>query len=295
VSAEGPGVEFAVVHTTQYDYVSAVSISHHVARLTPRPHEHQICHEYRLEIEPAAAVVATHTDYFGNTMTFFATQSAHTRLTVCARSRVTIVPVALPDNEETAPWEKATDRSLMPLEAVECVLEPRPNRTSADAADYARPSFPAGRPLLEAVADLTARIHRDFTYDPKATTIATSLEKVFDTRRGVCQDFARLEIACLRALGLPARYVSGYLETVPSPDKARLVGADASHAWVAVHSPDLGWVDADPTNDLVPANSHVTLAWGRDYADISPIRGVILGGGNHSLTVSVDVTRVSSE
>ena len=145
---------------------------------------------------------------------------------------------------------------------------------------------------MEAVLDLTRRIYEDFTFDPAATTVNTSLADVFRIRRGVCQDFARFEIACLRSLGLPAHYVSGYLETAPPPGKPRHVGADASHAWLAVYSPGTGWIDVDPTNNLVPSTGHVTLAWGRDYSDVSPVRGVILGGGGHVLQVNVDVSRV---
>lgn len=293
VSADG-AVEYTVVHTTDYNYTEPVPVSHHIARVTPRSFDRQVCLEHQLDIEPTAAVTKTHVDYFGNTMTFFATQSAHKRLTVRATSRVMVKAPSLSNLSDSRPWETAADRSSLPLDAVECAIELRPNRTGVEAAAYAQPSFPPGRPLLEAVADLTKRIHADFTYDPKATTVATSLAEVFESRRGVCQDFARLEIACLRAQGVPARYVSGYLETTPPPGRPRLVGTTASHAWVAVYCPELGWVDVDPTNDLVPARSHVTLAWGRDYADISPIRGVILGGGEHSLTVSVEVMRIAS-
>jgi transglutaminase-like putative cysteine protease len=294
VSAEPARVDYSVVHTTRYDYSEAVSVSHHVARLTPRTNAHQVCHQHRIDVEPDATVMKMHFDYFGNPMTFFATQVAHRRLTVRATSRVTATTVSL-SAAETPRWEAATDRASLPLEAIDCVLEPRPNRTNAEATAYARESFPAARPLLEAVADLTQRIHRDFTYDPKATTVATPLAEVFETRRGVCQDFARLEIACLRAMGVPARYVSGYLETSQPSGKPRLVGTAASHAWVSVFCPGPGWVDVDPTNNLMPANSHVTLAWGRDYSDISPIRGVILGGGGHSLQVSVEVARIEPD
>jgi transglutaminase-like putative cysteine protease len=160
-----------------------------------------------------------------------------------------------------------------------------------ELADYARGSFPSERPLLEAVVDLTTRIHADFSFDPKATTVATPLDEVVRLRRGVCQDFARLEIACLRALGLSAHYVSGYLETTTPPGATRPVGADASHAWLAVYCPGTGWIDVDPTNNLLPNLTHVTLGWGRDYGDVSPIRGVILGGGAHSLRVHVDMVR----
>jgi transglutaminase-like putative cysteine protease len=155
--------------------------------------------------------------------------------------------------------------------------------------DYARESFPPGRRILDAVLDLTARIHRDFKFDPTATTVATPLALVLEQRRGVCQDFAHLQIACLRSLGLPARYVSGYLETAPPPGQPKLIGADASHAWVSFFCPSLGWIDADPTNNLLPSLQHIILGWGRDYSDVSPIRGVLSGGDDHTFGVAVDV------
>jgi transglutaminase-like putative cysteine protease len=158
-----------------------------------------------------------------------------------------------------------------------------------EVAEYARVSFPPRRPLLEAARELTHRIHQDFRYDPAATTITTPVRRVLHERRGVCQDFTHLQIACLRALGLSARYVSGYLLTDPPPGGERLIGADASHAWLALYVPDRGYVDLDPTNDLLPADRHVTVAWGRDFGDVSPLRGVILGGAEHSLRVGVSV------
>ena len=156
-------------------------------------------------------------------------------------------------------------------------------------------SFRPERPFVEALLDLTARIYRDFKFDAKATSVRTSTEEVFRKRRGVCQDFAHLQIACLRSLNLPARYVSGYLRTFPPPGRPRLVGADASHAWVSAYCPDIGWMDVDPTNNVVPANNHVTLGWGRDYGDVSPLRGLILGGRDHTLKVNVDVEPLSPE
>jgi len=158
-----------------------------------------------------------------------------------------------------------------------------------ELAEYARESFPAGRPILEATLDLTRRIHRDFRFDNRATEVSTPVETFFEKRRGVCQDFAHLQIACMRSLGLPARYVSGYLRTVPAPGQARLVGADASHAWCATWSPGAGWVDFDPTNNCVPSDGHITVAFGRDYTDVSPIHGVLLGGARHTLETGVDV------
>ncbi len=286
---------FEVVHTTEYDYSEPVLVSHHVARLSPRALAQQDCMQHELLIEPAPAAKATHVDYFGNTMTFFAMQGAHSRLTVRARSTVAVRAPARPDPFDTPAWDAALGQAELPLDAIEYVFEsnaPRSSAASANLAAYARVSFPPGRLLLEGVVELTRRIHEDFTYDPRATTVATPLADVFRSRRGVCQDFAHLEIACLRSLGLSARYISGYLETTPRSGTPRLVGADASHAWLAVYCPGVGWIDVDPTNNVLPSGSHVTLAWGRDYGDVSPIRGVILGGGGHSLRVNVQVTRL---
>jgi transglutaminase-like putative cysteine protease len=288
-------VTFAIVHTTEYNYTEPVSVSHHVARLSPRALPQQDCVQHELQIEPAPAAKATHVDYFGNTMTFFAMQGAHNRLTVRARSTVAVRATPRPSPFDTPPWDAAPDPSALPLDAIEYAFEstaPRSSAASADLASYARASFPHGRPLVDAVVELTRRIHEDFTYDRRATTVATPLADVFRSRRGVCQDFAHLEIACLRSLGLSARYISGYLETAPPPDKPRLVGGDASHAWLAVYCPGVGWIDVDPTNNVLPSDTHVTLAWGRDYGDVSPIRGVILGGRGHSLRVNVEVTRL---
>jgi transglutaminase-like putative cysteine protease len=291
---------FEVVHTTEYDYSESVSVSHHVARLCPRELPRQHCVQHELQIDPAPAVRATHVDYFGNTMTFFAMQGAHSRLTVRACSTVAVRAATRPEPFDTPPWDAWLEQPAFPLDAIEFALESPLRRSGvagaagADLAAYARRSFPPGRPLIEAVIELTGRIHDDFTYDSRATTVATPLADVFRSRRGVCQDFAHLEIACLRSLGLPARYISGYLETMPPSGTPRLVGADASHAWLAVYSPGVGWIDVDPTNNVLPSGSHVTLAWGRDYGDVSPIRGVILGGGGHSLRVNVGVTRLEA-
>ncbi len=282
---------------SDYSYGAPVSVSHHVARLSPRALPRQDCVQHELQIDPAPAAKATHVDYFGNTVTFFAMQGAHNRLTVQARSTVAVRAAARPNPSDTPPWDTALDPSSLPIDAIEYLFDstmPRSRAAGADLAAYTRPSFPPERPLIEAVVDLTRRIHEDFTYDPRATTVATPLVDVFHSRRGVCQDFAHLEIACLRSLGLSARYVSGYLETVAPSDTPRLVGGGASHAWLAVYCPGAGWIDVDPTNNLLPSDTHVTLAWGREYGDVSPIRGVILGGAGHSLRVNVEVTRLET-
>jgi transglutaminase-like putative cysteine protease len=269
-----------------------VAVAHHVARLTPRPVDLQECLQHEIDIAPLPAVTSAYEDYFGNPITFFSLQGAHRNLVIRAQSTVKVTGQELPAPEKTPGWEAAANRAAQPFEVMEFVFESAETRPPVAVSAYARASFPPGRPLLEAVIDLTGRIHEEFTFDPKATTVATPLAEVFATRRGVCQDFARLEIACLRSLGIPARYVSGYLETVPPPGAPRLVGADASHAWLTFYCPGTGWIPVDPTNNVLPYDRHVTLAWGRDYSDVSPIRGVILGGGAHSLRVHVDVLRL---
>jgi transglutaminase-like putative cysteine protease len=285
-------MQYEIIHTTEYDYTESVVVAHHVARLKPRTLPTQECVSHELAIAPAPAVTSNYEDYFGNLVTVVAVQGAHKRFVIRARSLVSVVAPQLPDPGLTPRWECAADRATLPWDVVEFVLDSTSSRSQSIVESYARQSFSPGRPLLEAVLDLTVRINTEFTFDPKATTVATPLTEVFSARRGVCQDFARLEIACLRSLGIPARYVSGYMETVPPPGEARLVGADASHAWLTFYCPDLGWIPVDPTNNMIPLNTHITLAWGRDYNDVSPIRGVILGGGAHSLKVQVDVVRL---
>ena len=286
-------MRYDVTHTTEYDYSESVAVAHHVARLKPRDLPHQECLHHELAIAPAPAVTSTHEDYFGNLVTIVAVQGAHTNLVIRARSTVDGHCSAICHRRPTR------RRGRLPPTARSCRSTrwssysiPRRRRSQFIVEPFARASFPEGRPLLEGVLDLTARIHDEFTFDPKATTVATPLTEVFASRRGVCQDFARLEIACLRSLGIPARYISGYMETVPPPGTPRLVGADASHAWLSVHCPGVGWIPVDPTNNLLPSDTHITVAWGRDYNDVSPIRGVILGGGAHALQVHVDVVRL---
>lgn len=205
----------------------------------------------------------------------------------------------MPSPEQAIPWEEAAealsrDYSPESLDAYQFVFESSRIRPSAQLAAYASKSFTPGRPFVEALLDLTARIHADFRFDSKATNVRTPTEEVFRKRCGVCQDFAHLEIACLRSLNLAARYVSGYLRTYPPAGQPRLVGADVSHAWLSAYCPGVGWLDVDPTNNVVPSQNHVTVAWGRDYGDVSPLRGLILGGRDHTLKVSVDVEAIDA-
>jgi|SRR5579871_900247 len=287
-------MRYTISHTTVYEYSDKVSVSHHLARLRPRQFATQRCLKYERKITPSPATHREHDDYFGNAVTFFAIHEPHEQLMVRTHSEVEVSTPKMPTANETLPWEAVRDGfagELLTedLAAYEFTFDSTLIQTNPKFAAYARESFSPRRPFLEGVIDLTDRIHHDFTFDPKATSVATPVNQVFESRRGVCQDFAQLEIACLRSLGLPARYVSGYLETKPPPGRPRLPGADASHAWVSVYCPGAGWIDVDPTSNLAPANRHITLGWGRDFSDVSPIRGVILGGGEHALTVAVDV------
>ncbi len=285
---------YSVTHTTTYDYTDPVSVSHHLLRLHPRELPHQLRLESRLHLDPAPTLSRQYSDYFGNTATYVTIQGAHRRLVIQSSHRVEITTPHRPLAAETPAWETVRELSRgsqigSALEASEFLFTSPFIKPDNAFADYASASFAKGRPILEAVLDLTHRLHTDFRFDPKATTIATPLQEVFKNRRGVCQDFAHLQIACLRSLGLPARYVSGYLETVPPPGKTRLAGADASHAWISFFCHGLGWIDVDPTNNLLPSTRHITVAWGRDYSDVSPAHGVILGSGTHTLKVAVDV------
>ena len=286
---------YRVEHETRYVYASPVSTSQHVAYLRPRALAHQRVQRDELEIDPAPVESSRRVDYFGNTVDQFTLLKPHTELLVRARSVVqvsasdrAIAPAASP------PWEKVRDalryeRGAGPQEDSPFAFASPYVAIDPVLADFARPSFTPDRPLLAAALDLMHRIHAEFRYVTAATTITTPVTRVLTERQGVCQDFAHLQISCLRSLGLAARYVSGYLLTDPPPGRPRLLGADASHAWLSVHCPEHGWVDLDPTNDVVPELRHVTLAWGRDYGDVSPLRGVILGGGEHTLHVGVSV------
>jgi transglutaminase-like putative cysteine protease len=285
---------YEISHTTTYDYADSVSVSHHLLRLAPRRTARQRCLSHELAIEPSPAASSAHCDYFGNTAHFIGVERPHTELVVKSRSRVAIGPSLVPEPTETPAWEGVRarcrdDHSGQALEAHEFIYASPLVPAGADFTDYAAPSFAKHRPILDAVRELTRRIHADFKFDPTATTVTTPPQEVLKQRRGVCQDFAQFQIACLRSLGLPARYVSGYLETDPSPGQTKLRGADASHAWLSFYCPGHGWIDVDPTNNCFPSLRHVTIGWGRDYSDVAPIQGVLVGGQNQQSRVAVDV------
>jgi transglutaminase-like putative cysteine protease len=296
---------YRVRHETRYRYDSEVSLAHNRAVLVPRPLPRQRLLRAVLCTDPDPGYREDTTDLFGNTVTSFSIERPHRELSVVSDVEVELCDDVGRIRDETAAhgdatgdgtWEEAAARAGREtgIERLFCLESPYA-ATGDGVAGYAAASFPPGRPLTEAVIDLTGRIHRDFTYRPGSTTIGTPVEELVRRRTGVCQDFAHVGLACLRAMGLAARYVSGYLETRPAPGQPRLVGADASHAWCAVRRADGTWLDLDPTNDLVGPTTHVTVGWGRDYGDVAPLAGVIFAGRvGSTLSVSVDVERLGS-
>jgi transglutaminase-like putative cysteine protease len=284
-------VLYDIRHKTTFDYEDLVSVSHHVLHLAPRVHPHQACVESRIVVEPKPAVHSAGRDYFGNPIQHLTVQKPHKQLVVAAHARVEVRPAQAQALEASAPWERIREQlaNYEAADAYELVFD-SPYAVGNEAVyEYARQSFTRGRPILAATMDLTSRIFGEFRYRGGVSDVSTPVSEVFAMRQGVCQDFAHLQIACLRSLGLAARYVSGYLLTRPAAGKEKLVGADASHAWISVFAGNAGWVDFDPTNDTVPGVEHITFAWGRDYGDVSPINGFIVGGGAHRISVAVDV------
>jgi transglutaminase-like putative cysteine protease len=290
---------YKIIHRTTYKYKYPVSVGSHVACLKPRSLTRHRLAQSELQVVPKPAIMVERVDYFGNHQYFFTIEEPHDELVVESRSRVIMEETARDSHLPSPPWEQAVQSmtenlGLEALEAYQFRFESPRIRLRPEFARYAQQSFTPQRPMVEGLLDLTTRIHRDFRFDSKVTTVRTPIEEVFRKKRGVCQDFAHIQIACLRSINLPARYVSGYLRTYPPPGQARMVGADASHAWVSAYCPGIGWIDVDPTNDVVPSTGHVTIAWGRDFGDVSPLHGLILGGGAHTLKVAVDLEAVES-
>jgi transglutaminase-like putative cysteine protease len=283
---------YQATHTTRYLYEQPVSQCQSEARLTPRSFARQRLIRNRIQTRPEPAVFSVRRDYFGNEVTAFAVMKSHDRLVTTATSLVEVLP--RPDEElPSISWETASRLiSEAPdsetLEASEYLYNSPFVEVRPELADLARPSFTPGRSLAEAVVELSARIHADFQYEPHSTSIDMPLIEVLEQRRGVCQDFAHVLIGALRSLHLAARYVSGYLRS-----GAEYQGAEASHAWAAAYIPGYGWLDVDPTNNVIPSEGHVTLAWGRDFGDVTPVKGIALGGGEQRIEVEVRVDEVS--
>ena len=289
---------YNVSHKTTFTYSQSVSISQHLLHLAPRTSPQQSCRRHALVVEPAPTLIKDDVDYFGNPMSYLTIEESHDELTIVSSSTVEVTPPTVPPASETPPWDqvasaisRATRRDE--LDAFQFAFS-SPFTGSSLAGAFTLSVFEPGRPILEAALDLMDRIYREFKYEGGVTDVYTPVDQVLTDRRGVCQDFAHLQIACLRSLGLPARYVSGYLLTHPPEGQEKLVGADASHAWLAIWIPGYGWIDLDPTNNVIPGDEHITVAWGRDYGDVSPINGLVIGGGEHKIDVAVDVRSVAA-
>ncbi len=286
-------MRFRLTHRTSFAYATRVDLSHHALHLDARALPTQTVSRAVISCEPPVARLSAMQDHFGNRVTHLTIEVPHDRFDVVLEAegvlRVAPRPASTPD-WETLSRALAGDGFPMAVTASEFALDSPLATATAGLREFARPSFDSGRSILDAAIDLTGRIHRVFRYDPTATDVSTPLAEVIVNRAGVCQDFAHVEIAALRSLGLAARYVSGYVATRAPGEAAPLRGADASHAWISVWCGEAaGWVDLDPTNDLVVADAHVVAAWGRDYGDVSPVRGVLVGGGAHTLAVAVDL------
>ena len=279
-------MRYRATHVTKYHYEAPVAQCFSEARLTPRETAGQRVLESQIRVSPEPDVFEHRRDYFGNHVASFSVSRSHDCFSTTCTSVVEVDPTpiaALP----AIPWEEA--RSQLPLEALEFIYPSRFVPAAAELTKYAKPTFTPGRPLADAVQELSHRIHEEFKYAPKSTSIEMPLLDILRRRRGVCQDFAHVMIGALRSMRLAARYVSGYLRS-----GAQYQGAEASHAWVAVFLPDYGWLNLDPTNDVIPGEGHVTVAWGRDYGDVTPVRGVAQGGGKHTVEVEVTVTPFAS-
>lgn len=287
-------MKFEISHRTTYRYSEAVVQSQHIVHLAPRSTRHQTTRRHSLIIEPAPTLRHDGMDAFANPVTTLEIELPHEDLVIHSRAIIDTLPAVTVDEAASTPWDRLDDvlysrPGSIDLDVVQFRCATQLTTATLEIAEYAAASFAPGRPLLEASRDLMHRIYDDFTFDATATDISTPITRVFAQRRGVCQDFAHLTLACLRAMRVPARYVSGYILTRPPPGQPRLQGADASHAWVDVWSPMYGWQGLDPTNGIPAGEEHIIIANGREYNDVSPISGVLLGGGKHTVDVSVDV------
>lgn len=293
---------YRIVHRTDYVYPQAVAVCQNEVRMSPRSIGHVVCHQNKIATSPHPTWAGSHTDYFGNSVVSFSVEAMHERLSVTSESVVSVDrPSYLNVIEDSAldvDWNVViADSASWAADQVDEFVYPSPRIVFSDAMRrYATESFSPGRGIVDAALDLTCRIHRDFKYDPTATTVSTPVSDSFRLRRGVCQDFAHVQIAMLRSIGVPATYVSGYLRTLPPPGKERLVGADESHAWLSVYGGrSIGWFDCDPTNATLAGTDHIPVAMGRDYSDVTPMRGVVVGGGSPEMKVSVDVALENNE
>ncbi len=291
-------MRFDVTHVTVYDWGAPVPVADCRLRLTPLARHRQRVHTTDLAFDPMPDHVASERDWFGNSVTRIAFRAPHSQLTIRATATVTVDPLGALEPDRSPPWEEIARRatqsdSLAAVDPIHYVFPSRHVPLTPAVTRWTAESFPPGRPILAGLLSLTKRIHTDFRYAPGVTDVATPLGRVFEERRGVCQDFAHVMIAGLRGLGLPAAYVGGYLRTLPPPGAPRLEGADAMHAWVeAWCGPTLGWIGLDPTNAVLASDDHIVVAVGRDYAEAAPVVGILSSSGEQGLSVAVDVVEV---
>lgn len=288
-----------ISHKTFYRYGTSVIQSQHLVHKTPRSMPHQDVRYHNLIVEPAPATRYSGVDAFGNTIVILDIEAVHKEFVLHARSEISTQETTPIDFAASTPWDalkasRTGSGSAMDLDVIQFRCASRLTVPTLEIADFASTFFKPGRPVLEATMDMVTLMYRDFKFDPTATDISTPITRVLKHRRGVCQDFSHLAIAAARAMKVPARYVSGYVLTKPPPGQAKLQGADASHAWISVWAPEHGWVDFDPTNGLLVSDEHATVAYGRDYDDVSPISGVLIGGGEHTVSVAVDVRQAEA-
>jgi transglutaminase-like putative cysteine protease len=291
-------LKYQIAHTTEYHYHQSVSLCHNIALLIPRNTELQECRKTLVKITPQPDIINEYEDFYGNKALYFAVQQEHSSLRVTVLSQVEkLKPRNLTMGlHSNIAWEEISNMLAKQgddhFEARQFIAATPITAPTKEIHEYALQSFTPKRSVFEAVSDLVKRMHTEFEFKPGFTTLATPLTEVMEQRKGVCQDFAHLAIACTRSVGLPARYVSGYIETTAPKGAEKLQGVDASHAWFSIFIPQSGWLDFDPTNNLIPSDQHITIGWGRDYADIPPLKGVILSIGRHQLNVTVDVKRL---
>ena len=292
-------MDFLITHITEYSYSEQVVFCHNIATIKPRISPGQNLLEYNIDIKPQPADFSERVDFFGNNITRFSIQKGHKKLSVTSTCKISREYTAI-KNSFTSPEcvDITLEQALLSLksanpanfEAQQFILDSILIRNSKlNIKEYALVSFKPKGSVFEAANELMQRIFTDFDFVSGFTNVSTPLDVVMEEKKGVCQDFAQIAIACIRSIGLPARYISGYIETLPPPGKPKLVGADASHAWFAVFIPGFGWVDFDPTNNTIPENQHIVVGWGRDYYDVPPLKGVIYSSGGSKLKVSVDI------
>jgi transglutaminase-like putative cysteine protease len=291
-------MKYKLIHKTEYRYAEAVNNYHSLLCLTPRILPNQLCQGFSIRITPEPAQISERVDFYGNTTHYFSLHSPHKTLTVLTSSFVERLPEStgsmfIPSSVTAGDArQRLSGERLLKISLLEYMLPSPQVKWDADIRAFASECFHDEWPLYKCIEALCRKIYTEFDFVPDFTTVHTPIKDVLAAKKGVCQDFSHLAIACIRSFGFAARYVSGYLETLPPPGRPKLQGSDASHAWISVYIPDYGWCDFDPTNNIIPGERHIVTAWGRDYSDVPPLKGIIFSYGKHTLSVEVDVIPV---